>query len=690
MSALNRLTKAFTQTFVPPSITVSRRATTVSLVESDWNGYASVRAYAEATFGAENIINITSTSYSTQTTTAAYLPGVFLPWGYRFIGQQNGYNVYALPGGSQALFIPVGKYVFLKPPESLSSTINVPNATYRSGTQRIDFPIVEYHHEAVVTYWAPLYLQNPGYFAQTNNPGWNAGARSVDVMSDDGYFELEYGVGAQHLILGLTPEAVAGTSTSPVDTTHAFYVSASTIKVMEEGEIVADSEIARTDAVRLRIMRKSGAVIYAVYSQTTDVLLWKYTSTAASTGNVYFDVSIYLSGNYVELPVFEAAAEEIGLNGITATLPAFVCGMSDISDWVNVALPPFTLTWAPPSGLINATLPAARARMMDVYGDLFALELPAFTATVRIIKPLAEPIVELTQINARIVMGVELYGYTSLPLSINAEIAVASWLSDHAMRRVAAALPTPVVAMGTRGSIGAPFVPPEMIQVVSWFYADPDIAVTIMSTLEFDTEIANADLSIVFDKAMLDTLNLSSEFSLNALLDVLLQSGITLSGYVVYGNEYPDVQYAVNIANAALTTYRNFDFSSFTQLNGEVYGTKPDGLYRLRTGDDDGVLRDVFIDFGGTDFGTTTRKNVDSIYFGLDTDADQVVARVVYEDGAERDYAVRMHHPTATATMSRATVARKWRLQLQALDTTEFKLDTVEYSVGVHTRRRMV
>lgn len=149
-----------------------------------------------------------------------------------------------------------------------------------------------------------------------------------------------------------------------------------------------------------------------------------------------------------------------------------------------------------------------------------------------------------------------------------------------------------------------------------------------------------------------------------------------------------DLQFAVNQANGALTTYRNFGFAGFSRAENNTYAIRDDGLYILRAGDDDGAPYDATIDFGLDDFSTVARKNVDSLYLGLGTNG-VVYARLRDELGDEHTYTVSQTTPTARAICGRGKQARSWGLRLDIIDAVGMELDTVEFSINIAVRRRM-
>jgi hypothetical protein len=136
-----------------------------------------------------------------------------------------------------------------------------------------------------------------------------------------------------------------------------------------------------------------------------------------------------------------------------------------------------------------------------------------------------------------------------------------------------------------------------------------------------------------------------------------------------------------------LTTYEGFDFAGFANVDQTTYAVKPDGLYRLRAGDDDGTpVVSARVRFGARDQGSPFKKHHDMAYFGLATDG-QVYAKLVGDDGTERTYRVTQRGTTWRTKTKRGATARVWELSLELTDVTFAQLDLVEQVTPTSLRR---
>lgn len=195
------------------------------------------------------------------------------------------------------------------------------------------------------------------------------------------------------------------------------------------------------------------------------------------------------------------------------------------------------------------------------------------------------------------------------------------------------------------------------------------------------------ELYYFHDAELEEGADFTDEYTLAEVIAQLIEEGVQITNSLPQ-QDLDALQYAVNTASGALTTYRNFGFTSFWRLGDATYAVRPGGLYKLRRGDDAGEIAGGIIDFGDHDFGTAERKNVDSLYLGM-SNTGEVYARLTDDNGGENYYQVVQTEPTARVIAGRGVLARRYGLRLDIVDTSEFELDNIEFSVGVSVRRRM-
>jgi hypothetical protein len=226
----------------------------------------------------------------------------------------------------------------------------------------------------------------------------------------------------------------------------------------------------------------------------------------------------------------------------------------------------------------------------------------------------------------------------------------------------------------------------EVCGITDRYSGDNILHATLPATLTNTFEITSW---LITDDAQFDqTLTVAEAWSISQILYALIEDGFTISNRMPE-QEMDLIQYAVNAATGALSTYRDFGFTSFYRVGADTYAIKPGGLYKLEYGaDDDGTPFSAHIDFGDSDFGTAARKNLDSLYLGMNN-SSEVFARLTTDNGDDNYYTVTQTTPTARVIAGRGVSARRWGLRLDIIDAGEFELDNVEFSVGVATNRRM-
>lgn len=222
----------------------------------------------------------------------------------------------------------------------------------------------------------------------------------------------------------------------------------------------------------------------------------------------------------------------------------------------------------------------------------------------------------------------------------------------------------------------------EGLELSSDIFTDPSLFASIYETLELGLELSLATLvsGTVFEGLILDPSITAADF-----LSALIESGINLSS----ATQMPDpsvAQYAFNALSGAATRYSDFGFTQFTRVGGATYAVKPDGLYRLRPGDDDGQKRSALVDFGAMAFGAQQRKNIETMYLGMTTDGT-VYAKLKADGGDEKIYHVIQREPTMRVRTGKGLTAREWSLKLEVVDATRVDLDTVDFVVGASVRR---
>lgn len=561
--------------------------------------------------------------------------------------------------------------------------------------------------------------------------GWTATARSVETIAAgaDGYVEFEASASPAQVVAGFGRASVPGANTNPWLCTHAFYITTTEIFIFEAatgthsitGFDYIDNFTAPADGKTYAIGRESGEVTYYIDGVAV------YTSAIASTEEIYLDASLYRAGDRIDNARIYTAAMPTYLTRygeIDVTLPALDsvfwgresaspvyphAGATDVGGQIGRAdapfnLPSMTATFtAGATGNFSFTLPRLDAMWSDmVYAEVVG-DLPAVTGS------MAGTQTDYAHTAWFIVdtppMISYLAGTVTYPISIGEDggdplympLIDANW-SGHTgagsaytysqLGNAAAALETPVHFVVYFDS-GFPegWLYYEHMQMLAAFDSYSLGYIAVVSLAE-GLELTDAfELYYFHDAELEEGAEFTDVYTLAEVVAQLIEEGVQITNALPQ-QDLDALQYAVNTATGALTTYRNFGFTSFCRLGDTTYAVRPGGLYKLRHGSDAGEIAGGIIDFGDHDFGTTERKNVDSLYLGL-SNSGAVFARLTDDNGGENYYQVVQTEPTARVIAGRGVMARRYGLRLDIVDTSEFELDNIEFSVGVAVRRRM-
>ncbi|MFM2112835.1 MAG: hypothetical protein RLZZ271_1495, partial [Pseudomonadota bacterium] len=140
--------------------------------------------------------------------------------------------------------------------------------------------------------------------------------------------------------------------------------------------------------------------------------------------------------------------------------------------------------------------------------------------------------------------------------------------------------------------------------------------------------------------------------------------------------------------NDQMTRYTNFPFTQVVRYLNSYYGVAADGLYLLDGTTDNGAPINWNIDLCMTDFGSSEKKNVASVYLG-----GQAGPKVDFtiQSGETPD---QLHAHTTTATTVKRNHRQKFGLgrrtryySLGLAGQGELAIDSLEFEVATTTRR---
>lgn len=498
--------------------------------------------------------------------------------------------------------------------------------------------------------------------------GWNGGARSVEAMPMEGYFECRIPQAPAGIVIGLSDGEFLH---SYGHASHAVVVRSTGMAPLSSGAELAESVPLVPGAI-VRLERRDGVISAYVDGEHF------HTFDTPSRGQLYADVTFYGLTDYVDDAKFGEFYARI--DGVVPT-PIGKLGNKNYAD-VEGTVPAMTLYAL--CGVVvgvSGTIPApvgviSEGRYCRISGITPAMQLSARAGHV---EPVQTGVLGF-------VPPMPLYSLT---------------LTGTIARMDAVALaPVGRVSEGSYASVDA--VWGGYYQLTSWepylpdyrhdggdiiFAADFGSMINAVLFVSYDgIEISDSiDLVLLVSMEAYDYLGVGDMATLGGVIQLLAMERVAVSS-TARSAQQEALQYAVNVLTGALTTYQNFGFTQFAQAGGETYAIKPDGLYRLREGDDNGDTVRAMIDFGASDYGVAQGKRVSSVYAGVTTDGE-VYVRVTPDDGQEVVYRAIGQAPELRAPVAKGMKARHWRLRLELTDATYADLDNIEIELGVSQRR---
>lgn len=156
-------------------------------------------------------------------------------------------------------------------------------------------------------------------------------------------------------------------------------------------------------------------------------------------------------------------------------------------------------------------------------------------------------------------------------------------------------------------------------------------------------------------------------------------------------DDAPDSTLVMNLRTGAMTTYRNFPFTSYaTTATGRVLATSPDGLYALEGTDDDGNAIEALVTMPISDLGAPALKRITAAYVNYSSNGP-IELRFKLDD---RDWYSYQLAETRPAGMYRNRVkmgkgAMATNMQAQIRTSSQFDLQSLELDVTSYPARRV-
>lgn len=548
-----------------------------------------------------------------------------------------------------------------------------------AGAQRLaaDASVTAHYEGGVVCYPAiPAIEGSPAQVINESQLGWNGGARSIDFFAGDGFVQFRLGPRPIGVVAGLVN---TDASAAFNEATHAIYAHGVTIDILERGQVVATAPASPADNPLITIVRRDHRVYYYVDS-------WLFTSTTQSTGPVYLDAALYSTGDMVDEPVIGAlTALPAGLveHGSGAgTLPA-LAGLGSKGGYaVGLGeLPALTGAGTGFQTGLNrgaGTLPALAGQGADRAYAAGAGEIPVLAGQGEggfpqfstaygggVMPPLIGGGVMMT--------GTLGHGAAVLP-------ALSGYGADRPYAAGAGTLP-PMLGYGDDGPSPGTYGVMEWLYLLDFVVLQPVVFMVMYDGLTFED---SASIVLVYDHTAFDGLMLSDSATTSMIIEAMVRDGLALSDRI--DTERQALQYAVNIATGALTSYTNFDFLGFAQTARGTYGYRADGLYRIGGSTDDGALMEALLDLGAIDPGTNLKQRMEGAHLGLATDGSAYM-RLVGDDGQEWLYQIDQRPAAARAKFGKGLESREWNVSLHLVDASTADLQSIEFLVHTAVKR---
>lgn len=549
---------------------------------------------------------------------------------------------------------------------------------------------------------ATVTLQNAG-------PDWRASARSIKSVAGDATASFN---------LAISPRAMVGFATNDRGANQAdmrmgvFAAKVGGVIVLRPilNGVLGTSFGTMEAGSRLTLIRAAGEFKIAVDGEV------EYVTAATTSDPVFLDAMLYTSEDFVDDPVLAAAVSQsvsgsVGLQAALATTTG-VAGSVGLAGQVGLVADGEALLQVTGEVGFSATALVTPIEALSISGSVgfsAVLARSEYTGSQLSIGPLSMQASDYVVTNGTVVLPkiqVEGNGGLAEAEVAGADLVLAPLLGSALMYTgglIESELELPALTMVAadriygEGEVTLPtltvygddgFGDPnyyghnELLRIAAPMYSDPTLLGMWVEGLELQAEMSFAVLvqGSFFEGLLLDPL-----FSIQDLVNAMVNSGVTLASATTMPN--PELaQFAFDAATGAATRYDGFGFSGFVRTDHGTYGIKPDGVYRMREGDDDGAPRSALVDFGADKFGGSVKKHIHTMYIGMNTDGELFV-KLSADGSSYKTYRVVGQQPTVRVRTGKGVTAREWSTKLEWVDSTSIELEAVEFVLAGSSRR---
>jgi len=190
-------------------------------------------------------------------------------------------------------------------------------------------------------------------------------------------------------------------------------------------------------------------------------------------------------------------------------------------------------------------------------------------------------------------------------------------------------------------------------------------------------DVMTAGLSIMLP--IIESIDADDEITTSITAQAMLDEGMIFATQFIHdGTLYTG--WVMNSENFAVTTYDNYNFTSFGKLNDQYYGIKPEGLFLLEGTLDESDYITATLKTASMDMGTSNLKAVPQAYFGFTGDGSMVL-KLLVDDETEAWYNMESTESglhSQRIKLSKGLEGRYWQFELVTQDNTKLELDTIE------------
>ena len=483
--------------------------------------------------------------------------------------------------------------------------------------------------------------------------GWNSGGNSLKRMDGAGAFRFALGTYSVAVVCGL---GLDGYETTPATITHGFHLSNGTLSVWESGIIVAKSPDEYTEGQQLEVSRDSSGVVSLRHGS------WVYISPTLSLGSVVLDSSLYVSGDYVEDPVFVAggsADSDMAIRSMSSDIAGYVFGTSRMPIISSAE----GVVGSAGEGLASLAIQSIAS---DIDGYAYASSSMAIRSESDggYIPPAMALGAAVMAIDS---IGIGVIGKGGSSESSMAIRSIAADISGYTYGSASMAIQSQAIGIETPDWLGEPVILIPMVDVSasgSTVIGDSvSLGISVLASSERNT--------VIWEPVFI-----AASVSASHEGETVVGSTVSLWLSVSAQDWKEQRQLLMNLATGAVTQATGLGFDGYVQTPSGTYGYNKTGLYLIEPQQ---AAKDIEIDLGSMSFGSTGQKGIDLMYVMSDASCAGSAAVSAGED--EYQYPIHVSRDASRVQVGRGLVGREFSIKLRYAGATSFRLDGIRFEV---------